>query len=378
MALRSIVLQNWRNFQMVDVGLADRVFLTGPNASGKSNFLDALRFLGELAQPGGGGLQRAIAKRQGLSKVRCLSARRYPDVVVEVRIEGESTEWTYSIAINQDNQRRPIVTREEVRRGSETLLKRPDQDDKSDRERLTQTHLEQVNVNRKFREIAEIFSSVRYLHVVPQLVREPDRSVGKTGDPYGGDFLEQLAKTPKKYLDSRLKRITAALQVAVPQLRELRLERDTKGTPHLAGLYKHWRPNAGWQSEDQFSDGTLRLMGLLWAVLDGKGPLLLEEPELSLNASIIRFLPQMFARLVRKSGRQIFVSTHSTDMLSDPGIAPDEVLLLKPSSDGTKVSVASDEKEAIALLDGGASMADAVFPRVSARQAQQLSLFADR
>ena len=42
-------------------------------------------------------------------------------------------------------------------------------------------------------------------------------------------------------------------------------------------MCEHWRPDAGWQTETQFSDGTLRLLGLLWSVLDGTGPLLLEE-----------------------------------------------------------------------------------------------------
>jgi predicted ATPase len=70
---------------------------------------------------------------------------------------------------------------------------------------------------------------------------------------------------------------------------------------------------------DQFSDGTLRLMGLLWAVLDGRGPLLLEEPELSLHPEVIRFIPQMFARIQRRTGRQIILSTHSADLLRDEG-----------------------------------------------------------
>ncbi len=38
---RHIHLENWRNFVRTDVDLQRRVFLVGPNASGKSNFLDA-------------------------------------------------------------------------------------------------------------------------------------------------------------------------------------------------------------------------------------------------------------------------------------------------------------------------------------------------
>jgi predicted ATPase len=96
--------------------------------------------------------------------------------------------------------------------------------------------------------------------------------------------------------------------VAVPQLQEIELWRDVRGTPHLRGKYQHRRPQGAWQNEDQFSDGTLRLMGLLWVALDKDGPLLLEEPELSLHPEIVRVLPQMLARVQRRTGRQIFLS----------------------------------------------------------------------
>ena len=47
-------LRNWKNFPAADVSIRDRMFLVGPNASGKSNLLDAFRFLRDLASPGGG------------------------------------------------------------------------------------------------------------------------------------------------------------------------------------------------------------------------------------------------------------------------------------------------------------------------------------
>ncbi|HET6382886.1 MAG TPA: AAA family ATPase [Armatimonadota bacterium] len=49
-----LYLENWRNFTHVDVPLAQRVFLVGPNASGKSNLLDAFRFLHDIVSVGGG------------------------------------------------------------------------------------------------------------------------------------------------------------------------------------------------------------------------------------------------------------------------------------------------------------------------------------
>ncbi|MBI3001939.1 MAG: AAA family ATPase [Deltaproteobacteria bacterium] len=374
----SIHLENWRNFALVEVDLQRRVFLVGPNASGKSNFLDVFRFLHDIVSVGGG-FQEAVRRRGGVSSLRCLAARRYSDLVVRVGIGGEEdlSAWQYELRFTQDKRQRPVIKKEQVSRQGSELLSRPIDQDQRDPQRLTQTYLEQVNVNQDFREVADFFASVRYLHIVPQLVRDPDRSVGRRDDPFGGDFLEQLARTAEKTRNAWLRRIRDALRVAVPQLNELELWRDVRGTPHLRGKYEHWRPQGAWQTEERFSDGTLRLMGLLWASLAGSGPLLLEEPELSLHPDVVRFIPQMFARIQRRSGRQIFISTHSTDLLRDDGIGLDEVLLLEPRTEGTSVQPASSYAEVRELLQGGLNLAEAVIPRTRPQRAEQLTLFGD-
>lgn len=370
-------LENWRNFGAADVELAQRVFVVGPNAAGKSNFLDVFRFLHDIVSVGGG-LEEAVRKRQGVSKLRSLSARRLSDVVITVNLAGADGEpWEYELALGHDSKQRPQIKRERVTHGGTELVARPDSLDRSDQERLTQTYLQQVNVNKEFRPVADAFASVRYLHIVPQLVREPDRSVGRTNDPYGGDFLEQLANTPERTLKARLKTISEALRVAVPQMSQLELHRDPRGTPHLRGRYEHWRPQGAWQTEDQFSDGTLRLLGLLWSIVDNGGPLLLEEPELSLHPEVVRFLPQMFARMQRRTGRQIMTSTHSTDLLRDEGIGLDEVLLLTPGPEGTVVRTAAHFREVKDLLSGGSTLAEAVMPLTRPKNAAQLVLFGD-
>jgi predicted ATPase len=378
LAFSRVRLQNWKNFADIDVALQNRVFLVGPNASGKSNFLDSFRFLRDLASTGGG-FQDAIQRRGGVSAIRCLAARRYPDVGIHVVVEPypSGIRWEYQLAFKQDNQRRPNIAREIVKRDDQVLVERPNQEDQEDPARLTQTYLEQVNVNRPFRDLVAFFQSVRYLHIVPQLVREPDRSVGHLNDPYGGDFLEQIAKTQERTRAARLSRIQRALQVAVPQLAEIGLIRDERGTPHLRGKYQHWRPQGAWQTEEQFSDGTLRLMGLLWVVMEGDGPLLLEEPELSLHPEVVRYLPQMFARVQRRTGRQLILSTHSPDLLRDEGIGLDEALLLFPGSEGTKVRAADALSEIRQLLDAGLTLADAIGPQTRPEHAEQLTFFGD-
>ncbi len=375
-----LAAENWRNFVHADAKLRGRVFLVGPNAAGKSNFLDIFRFLRDIASVGGGFQAAVTTRRGGVSSLRSLAARRYSDIAIEVQIgsDDEPALWEYEIRFNQDKQKRPVIKRERVVKNGHEILVRPDPQDETDPARLTQTYLEQVHANVDFREIATFFQSIRYLHIVPQLIREPDRSVGRHDDPYGGDFLEQLAGTRTQTLRARLRKITKALKVALPQLRELELWRDpVRGTPHLRGKYEHWRPQGAWQTEEVFSDGTLRLLGLLWAALDGAGPLLLEEPELSLHPDVVRLIPQMFARIQRSVGRQVLLSTHSPDVLRDEGIGLDEVLLLLPVDEGTSVRPASDFAEIGALLEGGLSLAEAALPLTRPQRVEQLSLFAD-
>jgi len=373
-----IEVENWRNFGRITVQLQRRAFVVGPNAAGKSNFLDLFRFLHDIVSVGRG-FEQAVQTRAGVSSLRSLVARRYSDISIRVHlgVDESPSIWEYELRFNQDNLQRPIIKKERVVCEGKELIVRPNEADESDRARLSQTYLEQVNVNKDFRTVAEFFSSVRYLHIVPQLVREPDRSVGHKDDPYGGDFLEQIARTPERVQNSRLRNIQYALRVAVPQLDQLELKRDeVRGTPHLRGKYAHWRPQGAWQNEDQFSDGTLRLLGLLWATLDGTGPLLLEEPELSLHPAVITYIPQMFARIQRRTGRQIIASTHSNELLRE-GVGLDEVILLEPTSEGTSVKPASEFKEIRELLEGGISLAETVMPRTRPANAEQLSIFGE-
>ena len=353
------------------------MFLVGPNASGKSNFLDSFRFLSDIVTVGGG-FEAAVSRRGGVSMLRSFAARRYPAVSIHVMLGNDRIpdEWEYTLTFTQDNQRRPKIERETVLHRGECLLDRPNDADLADPDRLRQTHLEQVNVNRDFRDVADFFGSIRYMHVVPQLIREPDRSVGRVNDPFGGDFLEQIARTNKRTRDARLRRIVDALRVAVPQLQEVELNTDVRGVPHLRGRFQHWRPHGTWQTEDHFSDGTLRLLGLLWAVTDGTGPLLLEEPELSLHSEVAKYIPQMFARVQRRNGRQILVSSHSPDILNDSGIGLDEVVVLVPGAEGTVVRILADDPRVKAMRSADIDLSEIISSMTAPPDAPQLGLFA--
>lgn len=384
MLIHNLRLKNWRNFTHVNVDLQKRQFIVGPNASGKSNLLDAFRFLHDIAKQRGGGLQEAIGKRGGISKIRCLSARRDPEISIGVSITDSETDehpkWQYEIGIKQEQSgyRKPYVSYEKVcnSRGR-IILERPDKGDKADTERLKQTYLEQVNNNQPFREIGQYFEKITYMHLVPQLLRHSDDIQGKVleDDPFGQGFLENMARTPKKSRDSRLKKINEIIKIAVPRLQEISFDRDADtGRPHITALHSHWRPKAGRQKEDQFSDGTLRLMALIWSLLEGDSLLLLEEPELSLHAGIVERLAPLLYRTQKVRNRQVLISTHSTELLSDAGIGGEEVLLLAPTGEGTKVKVASDLEDIRPLLHEGIPVGDLVIPRTRPENISELEI----
>jgi predicted ATPase len=383
MQITHVKLKNWLNFRKVEVDLSESTYLIGPNASGKSNFLDVFRFLRTISSPSGGGLSKAVAERGGLKKLRCLQARRDTEVRIEVRAvsgSGESQEsWLYTLGFKSEGtgRQRPVVTEEKVELNGTCLLSRPDKHDKADKERLTQTHLEQVSANVRFRTLAEFFASTTYLHLVPQLLKFADRIGGNRleDDPFGQGFLEGLARTPANTRNARLKKIQRVLNKAVPQFQELRFTRDEiTGLPHLEARYEHWRPQGAWHREDQFSDGTLRLIALFWAMLAGDSMLLLEEPELSLNDAIVSQIPLMIDRMKRqaKYRRQVLITTHSEALLSNPIDGP-SVLLVTPTDDGSEIR-GPDEQE-LAMLANGLLPSEVLLPKARPKEAEQLGLF---
>lgn len=382
---------------MADVPLAQRTFLVGPNGSGKSNFLDAIRFLRDIADRTGG-LGRAVEERGGMNVIRshyatklkahlnreaqskgATNVARMDDflwggpvrVSVEVHAEIEGKPWRYALEIDNESWH-TVVVREEVDGPNGPLLRRPDAEDADDAERLTQTYLEQVSANKPFRKLADMLGSVEYSHIVPELVRDPRPRAGRDilHDPYGTELLSSIAKLPLEECTRRLRALCQQLKKVIPDLDEIKYlpERDK---PHL-GLRFASIPDV-FVREDQLSDGTLRLLGLLWVLAKGHSPVLLEEPEVSLHVDAVRQIPQVLARVASRLDRQTLVSTHSEDLLADTGIDPSEILILLPTPDGTLVRVGSDDPALIALSQSDAPLGGMLMAKTKPLDIAQLA-----
>lgn len=378
MYISNIKIRNWRNFTRADVDLQETVYIIGPNACGKSNLLDVFRFMRDIVNPKGGGLQQALASRGGLTRVRSLAARSKPhlELAFELREDLDDRtgppDWKYVLSIHSKTGGRnlPHVMKEEAYRHGEQLFSRPDKDDKLDDARLTQTHLEQVNMNRAFRDVANFFEQVLYLHLVPQLLKHTDQIFlpHLESDPFGQGFLEQVSKTTPRTRNARLKKIEDTLRRVIPNLEQLRFVKDPgTGRPHLEMLYNHWRPNSGWQREDQFSDGTLRLIAMLWTLLSSNSVILLEEPELSLHESVVRQIPTLLYKTHKsrkKIGSQIFVTTHSAELLSSTSI-DGNFLVLRPGAAGEATAIEQPTEADLLAMRAGMPPADILLPKTA-------------
>lgn len=386
MIISRLKLTNWKNFQNVDIKLSDRNFIVGANASGKSNLLDVIRFLRDIVKQPGGGLQYAVSERGGVSKIRCLAARSNPQIEIEIEL-AESIKSTepalrYILKFTQQGVGKLINTAKIIEetafdKNNKCVLNRKDTDDGEDSETLKFTWLEQAQANKEIRELYHFFQAIRYLHLVPQLVRDADayQLSSNKEDFFGRNLLETMAGKQPKTRESYFKRINEVLQIAVPQLKNITFVKDPKkGTPHLEAVYDHWRLRGAKQRESQFSDGTLRMIGFMWALLDGQETILLEEPELYLHADIVKQLPEFIAKLQKKQGkkRQVIITTHSYEMLSSEGIGPEEVIELQITTEGTSANTVANNSEAVKELEAGLNMAEVIIPRVAPKGVQMM------
>jgi predicted ATPase len=89
-----------------------------------------------------------------------------------------------------------------------------------------------------------------------------------------------------------------------------------------------------------FPEDIFRTIVILWWLLDSDSLLLLEDPETCLDAASLSRLPMLMSRLqvLRKTSRQILISTHSRDLLDAPDLRTGEIVTLHLSADGPAVS----------------------------------------
>src|SRR6202171_2077207 len=117
--LRRVRIRGYKSIAFCDVTLEPLTILVGRNASGKSNFLDALGFLRDIVKLG---VNEAVKRHGGADAILC---RMQEDRVVSIEIEceypisGDADRWnaTYRIDIELPKARSAKICREDLRIG---------------------------------------------------------------------------------------------------------------------------------------------------------------------------------------------------------------------------------------------------------------------
>lgn len=380
MIISKLKLFNWKNFHSCEVNIQNRCFIVGANAAGKSNFLDVFRFLRDIVKQGGG-FQSAVSARGGVTSIRSLSAHAQTNISIyaEFSKKGETTpKWSYLLDFKHRSggidKSQAVIIKEQVYSFAEQkyLVDRGEGDSDEDAESLLYTYLEQSVANKSFREIRDALNSIEYLNVIPELVRHDSR-LSSPEDYYGRNLLYRMSLLNEQTIKAYMLKINEVMKYVVPQLHHIQFEKDKNGMPHLVARYKHWRANGAKQDESSFSDGTLRMIGFLFAMLDGNGTILLEEPEINLHSKVVAQMPEFIAKIQRTRKRQVILTTHSYDILSNEGIRGTEVLYLKNEKDGTKIVNLDSLEDMMRLLRAGLTVADATLNSCSPEDVERIN-----
>ena len=376
---------NFRSLADVEVELAPLTVFVGPNASGKSNILDALRFLRDALTTR---LQQAVDRRGGMGAIRRWSPKGRPyDVTLEVSLRGEDWQAIYTFSLGSKRQGEFRVKQErcegryrehpfayEIQDGQWKQYPEPHpgmmelvKEFQEDAVEIFRRIVQEVPTNALFLPkaafllgipaYAEIWNAIRdmgFYNLYPNAFREP----AKATNPYPlndeGENLTSTLRALRREHKESYQRIVQFLGAAVPGVEAI----SVKQTGRYLVAYLHHRTShaKNLQTEEtqrraafdlaQESDGTLRLLALFTALFQQPPRTLIgiEEPELNIHPGALAVLRDAMQLASRES--QILVTTHSPELLAE---FPPEVFRIVEMVDGaTQVGLmAEHQREAI-------------------------------
>ena len=352
--LTHLAVTNWRNFAHIEFDMSSRLFVVGPNSSGKTNLLGALRFLGDIGRRGLvaasedlGGPDRYF--RSGADSAAFVATFNDTQNSVEFALflrlmstDSESTKrgsdadqtlaFPMTDPLTGEPNDRYLDVHQTITAGGKKPADEgesfPVEDEEAQRTRVCQT-----------------LAGIRYIHPNPKkMLERADRY-----DPdHGTGFFQHAGRFSDQQLNAALNRIRPIMAAAVPEVPNLSYLRMGLGTevvfyndtpdPGARGVYSH----------EQFSEGTLRLLGMLFDLATlplTTSIVLIEEPETFLQASIVRSMSSFLAEVAMNHDVQMVISTHSPELIDSEVVLPNEVLVLRSQNGETTGELLSQSSE---------------------------------
>ncbi len=321
--ITEVIVSNYRSLgEDVRVSLGHLTTFVGANGSGKSNVADVFRFVADSLTTG---LEAAIASRHGIKAVRRWSSGRPNNVSIEVRLQEQTFSGSYAFTLTGSSVEDYQVKSEEavvIKDGSPVRFRLVDgawKEGPTDlRPKVTGQSLALTLIagDERFAPLAGALKNVCIYSVFPNILREPQKpDTIKPMKQHGENWATTLQALGGNGGAAELK---AALAKLTGDVRDYRV-RQIGG--YLNAEFLHETPRRRtkdrqkWFECDQESDGTLRVAGIITALVQ-EPPLTLigiEEPELTVHVGAI---PLLFDYLQQASRReQVLVTTHSIDLL---------------------------------------------------------------
>ncbi|HEX8441066.1 AAA family ATPase [Archangium sp.] len=331
--LTRVRLRNYRSIAACDVPLGPLTFLVGPNGSGKSNFMDALRLITDALRTS---LDHALRDRGGVQEVRRRSSGHPTNFGIRIEFQlpdGASGHFSFEVGARSHGDY--AVQKEECAVGGasylvqegEVVIKPSPVAPPGSADRL---YLVNAAGLPEFRPVFDVLSNMGFYNLNPDKIRalqSPDKGELLARDGFNlSSVLERLEKLDgggtKRRIEEYLSRIVPGLEGVDPK-RVGHME-TLEFRQHVEGSKEPWRFPA-----INMSDGTLRALGILVALLQARGEervrvVGIEEPEVALHpaaAGIVR-------DALRDGSRhaQVIVTSHSPELLDAPEVSAEEIV----------------------------------------------------
>ncbi len=350
--IRRVVLQNYKSIGHCDVCLRPLTYLVGQNGAGKSNFMDALHFVRDALS---NSLDYAFNQRGGLSEVRRRSSGHPTHFGIRLEFnlaDGRDGHYTFivgSLAGGGYEVQKEECIISGVGKGPFFRVAKGKLRDSSENTfpSVTADRLALVAVSglTAFRPVFDALTAMGFYNLNPKLMRELQKPQdGRLLRPAGENVasvighLERVApenmQTIQEYLHTVAPMVHGLERKPIGPMETLEIRQEMAGAKHP------WRFLA-----QNMSDGTLRALGVLTALLQGNvdySPTLIgiEEPETALHPAASSALREVL--VLASTSTQVLVTSHSPDLLDDLDIDANSVLAVVSEGGVTKLAPLDD------------------------------------
>ena len=353
-----VALRNYKSIAACDVRPEALSFLVGPNGCGKSNFLDALRFVAEALRLS---LDHALRERGGIQEVRRRSGSHPNNFGIRLDVKLPRAEGWYAFRVGAKPGGRYSVQQEECvvlgedGHGSykvadgEVIASTIPNPPACASDRLYLVNMSGLDV---FRPLYDALSGMGFYNLNPEAIRDlqapdPGELLKRDGSNLAS-VLSNLESGRKTAVEEYLTAITPGVTGVAARTMGTKLTLDFR--QEVRGAKHPWRFPAS-----NMSDGTLRALGVLVALFQGDGEWLerrhlvgIEEPESALHPAAAGVLIDSLTDASQRA--QIIVTSHSADLLDNDAIPDTSILAVLSEHAETRIGPL-DEAGRSALRD---------------------------